>query len=87
MAVGVIVRDPEVLTVCGPDIPEPATGDGVMVTLDGLVVVHCNVVEFANSMSEGLAAKVAVGMGVVFTVNWRVRVSTPEQPVRVIVSV
>ena len=40
-----------------------------------------------NSISDGFAANVAVGVGVVLMVTWRVRVSTPEQPVRVIVRV
>ena len=40
-----------------------------------------------SSISEGLAANVAVGEGVVLIVTCRVRVSTPEQPVRVTVRV
>ena len=40
MAVGLMVSDPEALTVCGPDMPEPATGEGVMVTVDAPVVDH-----------------------------------------------
>lgn len=87
IAVGIMVNDPEALTVCGPDIPEPATGDGVIVTVDAFVEVHCKVVALPSSMSDGLAPKVAVGTGVVFTVNCLVRVSTPEQPVREILSV
>ena len=34
-----MVSDPEALTVCGPDIPEPVIGEGVMVTVDASVVV------------------------------------------------
>lgn len=40
MALGVIVSEPDELTVCGPDIPDPATGEGVMVTVEAFVVVH-----------------------------------------------
>jgi hypothetical protein len=40
MAVGLMVSEPEVLTVCDPGIPEPATGEGVMVTVDAPVVDH-----------------------------------------------
>ena len=40
IAVGLILSDPEALTVCGPDIPEPAIGEGVMVTDVAFVVVH-----------------------------------------------
>ena len=40
-----------------------------------------------SSIFEGLAANVAVGEGVVLIVTCRVRVSTPEQPVRVTVRV
>ena len=40
MAVGLIVSVPEPLTVCGPAMPEPATGEGVIVTVDASVVVH-----------------------------------------------
>jgi len=63
-----MASDPEALTVCGPDIPEPATGEGVMVTLDAAVVDHCRVVSFPNSMSDGFAANVAVGEALVFMV-------------------
>jgi hypothetical protein len=82
-----MVSDPEALTVCGPDIPEPATGDGVMVTVEAPVVDHWRVVLLPSSISEGFAANVAVGDGVVLTVTWRVKVSTPEQPVRLTVRV
>jgi hypothetical protein len=82
-----MLSDPEALTVCGPDIPEPAIGDGAMVTDVAFVVVHWRVVFVPNSMSDGFAANVAVGEGVVLIVTWRVRVSTPEQPVRVTVRV
>ena len=40
MAVGLMVSDPEALTVCGPDIPEPVTGEGVITTLEAPVVDH-----------------------------------------------
>jgi len=40
MAVGLMMSDPETLTVCDPDIPEPAIGEGVMVTADAPVVDH-----------------------------------------------
>jgi len=40
MAVGLMVSDPEALTVCAPAIPEPAMGEGVMVTVDAPVVDH-----------------------------------------------
>ena len=40
IAVGLMVSDPEALTLCGPDIPEPAIGEGVIVTVDASVVVH-----------------------------------------------
>jgi hypothetical protein len=40
MAVGLTVSEPEALTVCGPDMPEPARGEGVMVTVDPGVAVH-----------------------------------------------
>ena len=40
MAVGLIVSDPEELTICGPDMPDPATGDGVIVIVDASVVDH-----------------------------------------------
>ena len=40
IAVGLMVTDPEALTVCGPAIPEPAIGEGVIVTVDAFVVVH-----------------------------------------------
>ena len=33
-----MVSEPDALTVCGPDMPEPATGEGVMVTVDPVVV-------------------------------------------------
>jgi hypothetical protein len=82
-----MASDPEAATVCGPDIPDPATGEGVMVTLDAAVVDHWSVVSFPNSMSDGFAANVAVGEGLVFIVIWRVSVSTPEQPLRVTVRV
>lgn len=53
--VGVMVSDPEGATVCGPDMPEPATGDGVIVTVDAFVEVHWSVVVLPSSMSVGLA--------------------------------
>lgn len=80
-AVGTIVRDPEAATVCGPDIPEPATGDGVIVTEVAFVEVHWSVVLLPSSISVGLAVNVAVGTAVVLTVNCLLSVSTPEQPV------
>lgn len=82
IAVGVMVNEPEALTVCGPDIPEPATGEGVIVTVDPFVEVHCRVVVLLSSIVEGLAPNVEVGTGLVLTVNCLVRASTPEHPAR-----
>lgn len=69
MAVGVMVRDPDGLTVCGPDNPDPAKGDAVMTRLVAFVEVHDRVVVWPSSMSVGFAVSVAVGMAVVFTVS------------------
>lgn len=54
-AVGVMVSDPEGETVCGPDMPEPATGDGVIVIVDAFDEVHWSVVGLPSSMSVGFA--------------------------------
>jgi hypothetical protein len=45
------------------------------------------VVLLPNSRSDGFAANVADGIGVVLMVTCRVSVSTPEQPVRLTVRV
>ena len=58
-----------------------------MTRLVAFVDVQDRVVVWPSSMSVGFAVNVAVGMAVVFTVSWRVRVSGPAQPMRVAVSV
>ena len=80
-AVGVTVNVPEAATVCGPLMPEPATGDGVIVTRVALVVPHCKVVLSPNRMLEGLAAIDPATTGVTLMVSCRaLDSSAPEQP-------
>ena len=50
-------------------MPDPATGEGVIVIVDASVVDHCRVVLLPNSISDGFAANVAVGDGVVLMVT------------------